>query len=113
MLPVYNKGLDEKYDAFTASRHIDILTFNRIIAKGFENLTDYQRDVIKTVCERQAVFELDNADLVDSALASYSINGVSMGINDNSWAVHIQSGVVMRQSDYELLKTTGLCSRIL
>ena len=39
----------EKY-LISASRHIDSLTFNRIVAKGFENLTDFQREIVKTVC---------------------------------------------------------------
>ena len=30
-----------------ASRHIDTLTYNRIVDKGFENLTDFQQGIIK------------------------------------------------------------------
>ena len=30
-----------------ASRHIDTLTFNRIVGIGFDNLTDYQQGIIK------------------------------------------------------------------
>ena len=30
-----------------ASRHIDTLTYNRIVAIGFDNLTEYQQGVIK------------------------------------------------------------------
>ena len=33
-----------------ASRHIDTLTFNRIVARGFENLTEFQKDVISLGC---------------------------------------------------------------
>ena len=28
---------------YIASRHIDTLTFNRIVARGFENLTEFQK----------------------------------------------------------------------
>ena len=31
-----------------ASRHIDALTFNRIVAKGFDNLTEFKRGCIQT-----------------------------------------------------------------
>ena len=43
-----------------ASRHIDALTFNRIVAKGFDNLTEFQKDVVKEVVYRQAEFEYEN-----------------------------------------------------
>lgn len=58
-----------------ASRHIDSLTFNRIVAKGFDNLTVFQQDIIKEVICRQADFEYENADIIDTVLQGYSING--------------------------------------
>ena len=33
-----------------ASRHIDSLTFNRIVARGFEGLTEFQQAIIIDVC---------------------------------------------------------------
>ena len=30
----------------TASRHIDSLTFNRIADRGYENLTEFQKEII-------------------------------------------------------------------
>ena len=33
-----------------ASRHIDTLTYNRIVGIGFDNLTEYQQGIIKE-CE--------------------------------------------------------------
>ncbi len=32
-----------------ASGHIDTLTYNRIVGKGFEKLTKFQQDIIKEV----------------------------------------------------------------
>ena len=40
-----------------ASRHIDSLTYNRIVSQGFLNLTEYQQDIIKEVICEQADFE--------------------------------------------------------
>lgn len=98
---------------YTASRHIDSLTFNRIIGRGYDNLTDLQKEVLDMVCAKQAEFEHENADLLESVLSTYSINGVSMGLDANGWNLMVQNGVVMQRSTYELLKQTGLCCRSL
>lgn len=91
-----------------ASRHIDSLTYNRIVGQGFSNLTEFQQEIVKEVCCTQAEFEYDNADMINSILSSYSINGVSMQI-DSSWNVFTGKGVVMKRDTYELLSQTGLC----
>ena len=56
----------------------------------------------------QAEFEHENADVINSILSSYSINGVSMQINA-SWNVYTEKGVVMKRDTYQLLSQTGLC----
>lgn len=94
------------------SRHIDTLTYNRIVARGIENLTQYQQEIIKEVACRQARFEYENQDILETILSSYSLNGVSMTIDDG-WKLHIEQGVVMKSEDYALLKQTGLCCRML
>lgn len=99
-------------DLRQASRHIDSLTFNRIVAAGFENLTQFQREIIKEVCCRQAQFEVENADAISSVLSSYSINGVSMAFGP-SWNIFAEHGVAMRRDTYSLLQQTGLCCRLL
>lgn len=93
------------------SRHIDSLTFNRIVAKGFENLTKFQQGIIQEVICEQADFEYENDDLINTVLSSYGINGVSMSFGPN-WNVHIENGVAMKQDTYSLLKQTGLCCRL-
>ena len=40
-----------------ASRHVDSLTYNRIVGRGFSNLTAFQQDVIQEVVCQQADFE--------------------------------------------------------
>ena len=67
-----------------ASRHIDSLTYNRIVGQGFSNLTPFQQDLIREVVCQQADFETENADEINTVLQSYSINGVSMQFG-NSW----------------------------
>lgn len=95
-----------------ASRHIDTLTYNRIVGQGFDNLTEFQKNVIQEVVCRQAEFEYENADEISSILSSYSINGVSARFG-NSWNVFIDRGVAMKRDDYALLCQTGLCCGVL
>lgn len=99
-------------DLLQASRHVDSLTYNRIVAAGFENLTEFQQEIIKEVCCRQAQFEVENEDAISSVLSSYSINGVSMQFG-SSWNVFTEHGVAMRRDVYSLLQQTGLCCRLL
>lgn len=95
-----------------ASRHVDALTFNRIVGRGYDNLTAFQRELITEAVCMQAEFEYENADELESAISSYSINGVSAKFGD-AWNVFIQSGIATRKDIYELLKQTGLTCRTL
>lgn len=95
----------------TASRHIDSLTYNRIVGRGISSLTEFQQEIIReTVC-RQAEFEYENADEISSVLSSYSINGVSAQFG-SSWNVFTGKGIAMKRDDYTLLCQTGLCCQL-
>lgn len=91
-----------------ASRHIDSLTYNRIVGQGFSNLTEFQQEIIREAVCMQADFEYENADEIDSVLSSYSINGVSAQFG-GSWNVFMDKGVAMKRDVYALLSQTGLC----
>lgn len=108
-------GIDEevlKRYLKQASRHIDSLTYNRIVGRGFSNLTEFQQEIIKEVCCQQAKFECDNEEEINSVLGSYSINGVSVQFG-SSWNVYTDKGVAMKKDVYELLSQTGLCCRLM
>lgn len=92
-----------------ASRHIDTLTFNRIQGIGFDNLTEFQKEIIKEVTCELANFEYENEDVITSVLSSYSINGVSMSFGD-SWNIKVLKGVAIPTELYETLSQTGLCT---
>lgn len=94
-----------------ASRHIDSLTYNRIVGRGFSSLTQFQQDIIQDVVCQQADFETENADEINSILSSYSINGVSAQFG-SSWNVFTDKGVAMKRDLYALLCQTGLCCRL-
>ena len=94
-----------------ASRQIDRLTFNRIVAKGFENLTPFQQEIVmRCVCD-QAEFLYENADAIASVLDSYSINGVSMRFG-TGFNVIVEDGTPTQGTTYALLQQTGLCCRL-
>lgn len=94
-----------------ASRHIDSLTYNRIVGRGFSNLTAFQQDIIQDVVCQQADFEWENADEINTILQGYSINGVSAQFG-SSWNVFTDKGVAMKRDVYALLSQTGLCCRL-
>lgn len=94
-----------------ASRHIDSLTYNRIVGRGFSNLTSFQQEIIREVCCRQAEFEYQNRKIFNMILQGYSINGVSMQFGE-SWNVVTDKGIPMRRDVYEQLCQTGLCCRL-
>ena len=96
----------------TASRHIDSLTYNRIVGRGIENLTEFQQDIIREVCCEMADFEYENADMIQSVLQNYSINGVTMGFG-SSWNLRTISGVAVRADTYDKLSQTCLCQLVL
>ena len=94
-----------------ASRHIDSLTYNRIVGRGFSDLTEFQQEVIQEVVCLQADFEHENADEINTILSSYSINGVSAQFG-SSWNVFMDNGVAMKRDVYSQLSQTGLCCRL-
>lgn len=96
----------------TASQHIDTLTFNRIVGMGFDNLTPFQQSVVREVCCQMADFMIENKDLIEIALSSYSINGVSMNFGD-SWNVVTMNGIAMKRSTFELLNQSGLTRKVI
>lgn len=94
-----------------ASRHIDSLTYNRIVGRGFSNLTEFQQEVIQEVICLQADFEHENADEISTILSSYSLNGASASFG-SSWNVFTDKGIAMMRDVYALLSQTGLCCRL-
>ena len=95
-----------------ASRHIDSLTYNRIVGMGKDALTPWQKEVLQEVTCQQAQFEYENEDEINMILSSYSINGVSAQFG-SSWNVFADKGVAMKRDVYALLCQTGLCCRLM
>lgn len=94
-----------------ASRHIDSLTFNRIVGKGFENLTEFQQNIIKECACMMADFENANGDMINSVVNSYSINGASIAFGREGVNYALIGDVVVQRDTYSYLAQTGLTSR--
>lgn len=91
----------------SATRDIDALTFNRIT--DFNALTAFQKEIVTEACLRLTAFKMDNAELLESPLKSYSINGVSMSLDDVS--IQQINGVYIPSDIYALLQQTGFTCR--
>ena len=111
------KGALDDADAekalMTASRHIDTLTYNRIVGTGFDNLTEYQQGIIKECACLMADWETENKDYINSMLSSYSLNGASMSFSGNSASAVVTNGVAVSRDIYSHLQKCGLCTRSL
>lgn len=96
-----------------ASRHIDTLTYNRIVGIGFDNLTEYQQGIIKECECLMADWETENTDYINSMLSSYSLNGASMSFTGQSASATVVSGVAVSREIYSHLQKCGLCTKSL
>lgn len=96
-----------------ASRHIDTLTYNRIVGMGFENLTPFQQIIVRECNCMMADFEHENAGMINSLINSYSINGASIAFSGESANCQIINGVVVQRDAYAFLSQTGLTCRSL
>lgn len=89
-----------------ASSKVDELTFNRINAVGFSNLTEFQQGLIRKAVLSQAQYYEDYGTEAE-ALSSISIGSFSMGMNNGGGTYR---GVSSAAITY--LKQTGLMCRV-
>ncbi|WP_028560676.1 hypothetical protein [Paenibacillus pinihumi] len=90
-----------------ASDQVDSMTYNRIVARGLNSLTAFQRlNVIKAVCQ-QADYAYQYGDYLDAPLAGYSAGSVSVSFK----AVEGAGGVRTTDAVLGLLRATGLSNR--
>ena len=94
-----------------ACRHIDTLTYNRIVGRGFDKLTEFQQDIIKECACMMADFEQENEAMINSLINSYSINGASISFNGEGANYALIGGIVVQRDVYSYLGQTGLTSR--
>ena len=92
-----------------AETDINSMTFNKILEKGFDTLTDFQKGLVRQAIAHQVMFINENSELLESPLSGYSISGVSMSF-DTSKIVEV-GNVITSRNVYGILMQTGLCYR--
>ena len=90
-----------------ASDQIDTLTYNRIVAIGFTNLTEFQKDKVKKSICYQADFMAQYGDYLDMPLSGYSAGSISLSFKAQEGG----GGIKTSPEVQNLLKATGLTSR--
>ena len=94
-----------------ASRDIDSLTYNRITSAGFNNLTDFQKNIIKEVTCLHADFIHQYGDFLDSPISGYGAGSTSVSLKASSVAG--QNGISTSKQVYAMLRQTGLMTRLI
>jgi len=89
-----------------ASDQIDSMTYNRIVAVGFEALTPFQQGRVKKAVCAQAEYVYQYGAYLDAPLSGYSAGSISLTLN-----VIETNGVKTSNEVVNLLKTTGLTDR--
>ncbi len=93
-----------------ASDTVDVLTYCRIVDRGVDGLTPFQKGIVQRVVCALAEWQENNADLLDAPYNSYAINGVSVSVGASPNVKRI-SGVTIPSGLYAELAKSGLCYR--
>ena len=104
---------DNEIDKYLELSSIDVnrATLTRIEKRGFNNLTEQQRDlIIKATC-LQADYIKDEGIYDDDSISSYSIGG-DLTVNEKE-STDIADKLNISKLAYFYLKRTGLTNRIL
>lgn len=106
--------LQEDVDRYLqeASEKIDSITFNRIVARGFDNLTKFQQEKVqKAVCyQAEYIFENGYNDEKKEDVASYSVLDISVNVKTDSEKTQAEKEC-MSEMAYDLINKTGLATK--
>ena len=91
-----------------ASDQVDRLTYGRIRARGFNNLTEYQQEMIKKAVCHQAEFINNYGDYLSSPLNGFSIGDVSLSFSKENQGA---GGIIADKKTLDYLAQTGLTVR--
>lgn len=101
---IQDDGLANKLER--ASDQIDSLTFNRIVGKGLDNLTEFQQDKIKKAVCIHADFVEQYGAYIDMPLSGFSAGSISLNFNAQKI-----NGITTTQEVLNYLNQTGLTCR--
>lgn len=99
--------IDVKLDR--ASDQMDTLSYNRIVGRGFDNLTAYQQDQIRKAVCAHADFVEEYGAYFSSPLSGFSAG--SLSVSFDAGAVVARNGVKTSCEAYGYLQKSGLATR--
>lgn len=96
-----------------AQTKIDSITFNRIVAIGFDNLTEFQKEkVSEAICyEAEHIFKDGYNNSNKSSISSYDVLDISVNVKDKSQKTKAEKENI-DEIAYDLIRQTGLTSRL-
>lgn len=93
-----------------ASKQINTICFGRIEAKGFDNLTEHQKDLIKEAVCAHTHFISTYKDYLNMPMNSFSVSKTSINFGDIGITI---SGIRTSSEVIEYLRGTGLTCRVI
>lgn len=97
-----------------AQEKIDSITFNRIVAIGFNNLTKFQQEKIKdAICYQAEYIYVNGYNNEDNRdVSSYSVLDISVSVDNSNSNKTIAQGKNMSEMAYDYVHKTGLDSKL-
>lgn len=93
-----------------ASRDVDSLTYNRIVSEGFENLSEFQQEIVKDSICMHADFLYQYGDYLDSPIAGYGAGSTSVSFKQK--VTTGPNGIATSARVLSMLSQTGLIVRL-
>lgn len=111
-----NKIPDEEIEKYLklAQEKIDSITYNRIIAVGFDNLTEFQKEKIKeAICYQAEYIYTNGYNSEDNRdITSYSVLDISVSVDNSNSNKTIAQKENMSEMAYDYIHKTGLDSKL-
>lgn len=107
---------DDKIEKYLklAQEKIDSITFNRIVAIGFDNLTEFQKEKIKeAICyQAEYIFENGYNNENNRDISSYSVLDISVSKDNSGSNKTLAERNNMSEIAYDYISKTGLDSKL-
>ena len=111
-----NKIPDKEIEKYLklAQEKIDSITYNRIIAVGFDNLTEFQKEKIKeAICYQAEYIYTNGYNSEDNRdITSYSVLDISVSVDNSNSNKTIAQKNNMSEMAYDYIHKTGLDSKL-
>ena len=97
-----------------AQEKIDSITYNRIVAIGFNNLTEFQKEKIsEAICyQAEYIFKNGYNDEDNRDISSYSVLDISVSVDNSSSNKTKAQKLNMSEKAYDYVHKTGLDGKI-